>query len=246
MSKPEYLKRTINKENISSEYLNEERSVRVYLPPGYNDLVSYPVVYAQDGQDIFMYGRIATLANELILDHGVDPFIIVGIDVDKKHRTSEYSTNGEKSEAYRSFVVKELIPFIEAHYPVKDSIGHRVLIGDSLGGTVSLDLAMDNPDFFSKVISLSGAYFEPTTEKLSNKKTLEHLDLWMLVGTLETAVDTSMGTLDFLEWNRKTRATLEEKGAKVFYKEEEGDHIWGFWQKELPEAIKYYFKPSFY
>ncbi|GAA0362782.1 alpha/beta hydrolase [Bacillus horti] len=242
MSKPEYVKRTIIKEKINSTALNEERSFRVYLPPGYNDLLSYPVLYAQDGQDIFMFGRIATIATELILDHGLEPVIIVGIDVQKKHRTSEYAVNGEKHSAYISFVTDELIPYVESHYPVKTEKEHRLLVGDSLGGTVSLDLAMDYPELFSKVISLSGAYFEPTYDKIQEKGSLDHLMLWMLVGTDETEVETHLGTFDFLEWNRKTKELLLEKGAQIEYLEKKGEHIWGFWQKELPVALQYFLK----
>jgi enterochelin esterase-like enzyme len=241
MSKPEYLKRTINKERIDSQFLEEERSFRVYLPPGYNELLSYPVIYAQDGQDVFMFGRIATISNELILDHGVEPYIIVGIDVDKQKRTSEYSTVGSRNDAYKSFVAKELLPFVEQHYAVRTMAQDRVLLGDSLGGTVSLDLALDYPQLFQNIISLSGAYFKPTYEKLQTFYTLNDLNIWMIVGTKETAVETHIGTFDFVEWNRKTKESLIQKGADVTYAEEEGEHIWGFWQKQLPAAIKHYF-----
>lgn len=244
MSKPEYVKRTMIKEKIQSTALQEERSVRVYLPPGYNELISYPVLYAQDGQDIFMFGRIATIANELILDHGMNPVIIVGIDVQKKDRTDEYAVQGSKHHAYMSFIVEELIPFVEANYPVKQERLHRILIGDSLGGTVSLDLALEYPHLFSKVISLSGAFFEPSLAKIREKEELTNLDIWMLVGTGETAVETHLGTFDFLDWNRQAKILLEEKGATLTYTEKEGEHIWGFWQKELPVALQHFFKQS--
>lgn len=239
MSKPEYLKRTINKEQIYSEYLQEERGFRVYLPPGYNELLSYPAIYAQDGQDVFMFGRIATISNELILDHGVPPYIVVGIDVDKKNRTNEYSPIGSRNAAYKSFVAEELVPYVEQNYAVRPSGEHRVLLGDSLGGTVSLDLALDYPHLFKNVISLSGAYFKPTEEKLQTIRSLNDLNVWMIVGSKETAVKTHLGTFDFVESNRKTKQYLIEKGANVTYAEKEGDHIWGFWQKHLREAIKH-------
>lgn len=244
MSKPEYVKRTMNKEIIHSQALQEERSVRVYLPPGYNDLISYPVLYAQDGQDIFMFGRIATITNELILEHGMDPIIIVGIDVQKKERTSEYAVHGEKHSAYMSFIAEELVPYIESKYSVKTDPLNRVLIGDSLGGTVSLDLALEYPDLFAKVISLSGAYFDPSLEKIKSKDDLSYLQLWMLVGTDETAVETHLGVFDFLKWNRIAKELLEKKGVTITYSEKKGEHLWGFWQKELPVALQHFFTPK--
>ena len=111
-----------------------ERNLRVYLPPGYNELLSYPAVYCQDGEEFFNFGRIATIANQLILDEGVEPFIIVGVDVDKKLRTSEYSPDGDRYAGYVSFFGEELVPFIEEKYPVRPEPSERILAGDSLGG----------------------------------------------------------------------------------------------------------------
>jgi len=61
MTEERYLKRTVLRETVASNYLQDgQRSLRVYLPPGYNELLSYPVVYCQDGEDFFNFGRIAT------------------------------------------------------------------------------------------------------------------------------------------------------------------------------------------
>jgi enterochelin esterase-like enzyme len=84
-----FLKRTIVKETLWSKHLQEERKLRIYLPPGYNEVLSYPVVYCQDGEEFFNFGRIATLAGRLIIEEDVEPFIIVGVEVDVAVRTQE-------------------------------------------------------------------------------------------------------------------------------------------------------------
>ncbi|WP_025028563.1 alpha/beta hydrolase [Caldalkalibacillus mannanilyticus] len=239
-----YTKRTIIKHSICSKYLNEDRQVRVYLPPGYNELLSYPIVYAQDGQDVFMYGRIATIANYLILEKNMEPIIIVGVDVDKQKRTSEYATDGNQNSAYKNFFTKELIPFIEGIYPIKGSTIQRLLIGDSLGATVALDLALENKELFQHVLSLSGAFFTPTEKQIMNHVDLEWLHLWMIVGLQETEVDTERGIFDFLQVNRTTQRLLTEKKAKLYYNEKNGQHLWGFWQQELPDALLYFFQEN--
>ncbi len=48
-----YYKRTIVKEDLHSTFLEERRSLRVYLPPGYSELLTYPVIYCQDGEQFF-------------------------------------------------------------------------------------------------------------------------------------------------------------------------------------------------
>ena len=82
MSISPYSKRTIIKKEIPSQPLQQTRSIRVFLPPGYNELVTYPVVYCQDGEQFLNFGRIATHATRLILDEGMEPVMIVGVDAD--------------------------------------------------------------------------------------------------------------------------------------------------------------------
>ncbi|HZG83277.1 MAG TPA: alpha/beta hydrolase-fold protein [Brevibacillus sp.] len=237
----DYVKRTIFKEEVPSQYVDAPRLVKVYAPPGYNELLSYPVVYCQDGNDFFTMGRIATIANQLILEEGIEPFMIVGVSVERSKRTSEYAANGSRTEAYKRFFTDELLPYIEERYPIRRDPSSRVLAGDSLGGTVSLHLALDRPDLFPKVLSLSGAFFQPTLDALTMKESLNWLDIWMVVGLDETAVETHSGTYDFIYWNREAKQILEQKGAAVSYREKPGDHVWGLWQKELPNGLRHFF-----
>ncbi|MBW7456735.1 alpha/beta hydrolase [Paenibacillus sepulcri] len=238
MTDQRYLKRTIVKEVVSSQHLPEgSRELRVYLPPGYNELLSYPVVYCQDGEDFFNFGRIATLANQLILDEGVEPFLIVGVDVDKQKRTAEYSPDGELYDGYVAFFAEELIPFIEDKYPARREPSHRILAGDSLGGTVSLHIALAYPELFHQVISFSGAYYPESRSIASQEIDLKRLTLYMIVGLQETDYQTDRGIYNFVEINREMKQVLEERGARIHYGEHEGRHVWGFWQKYIPEAL---------
>lgn len=237
MTDSRYLKRTIVKEQIDSKFLGEQRSLRIYLPPGYNEILSYPVVYCQDGEEFFNFGRIATHANRLILDEGIDPFIIVGVEVDTSVRTAEYAPFGSRFEAYTACFTQEIIPFIERNYPVRSTPDERVLAGDSLGATVSLHLAMKNPSLFSKIISLSGAFYEQSLELIKDEKDLNYLSLFMIVGLQEDNYTTDTGTYNFVELNRSAKQLLEERGATVKYLEKDGKHLWGFWQNELPDAL---------
>lgn len=242
MSSSEYIKRTIIKEKIQSTFLEEYRNIRIYLPPGFNDLISYPILYTQDGQDTFFFGRITSIANYLILEEGLEPFIIVGVDVVKGKRTSEYSPAGRFNQQYKKFFAEELIPFVESKYEIRRDGIKRLLIGDSLGGTVSLDLCLDYPQLFQHLISLSGAYFETSLARIQLLNDLSWLNLWMIVGLQETEVKTDRGTFNFLDWNREAKEALEQRNVNLRYIEREGVHTWGFWQKVLPEAISHFLK----
>ncbi|OME88170.1 enterochelin esterase [Paenibacillus sp. FSL A5-0031] len=241
MTDERYLKRTIVKETVPSRYLAEQsRNLRIFLPPGYNEVLSYPVVYCQDGEDFFNFGRIATTATRLILDEGLEPFIIVGVDVDKKQRTEEYTPDGNRHEAYIRFFAEELIPFVEERYAVRQDPEHRLLAGDSLGGSVSLHLALSYPQLFTRVMSLSGAFYGVSQNIISAAGDLSWLNIYMIVGLQEDAYETDRGVFDFVALNRNAKALLELNQATVFYEEKDGKHQWGFWQKELDKALAYF------
>lgn len=239
MSENQYLKRTVLKESLFSDSLGKERPLRIFLPPGYNELVSHRVVYCQDGEECFNFGRIATTATKLILDEGFEPFIIVGADVDMPNRTEEYAPEGSRFHAYTDFFLHELIPYIESRYPVRTNPEDRILVGDSLGGTVSLHLSLIAPNFIHRVISLSGAFLSSSLEAVEAAADLSHLRMFQLIGTDETEVATSRGTFDFLEGNRRMEKLLKERGAEIHYVEKPGKHLWGFWQNELPDALRW-------
>ncbi|WP_322904411.1 alpha/beta hydrolase [Paenibacillus campi] len=240
MTDSRYLKRTILKEQIDSRHLGETRTLRIYLPPGYNELLSYPVIYCQDGEEFFNFGRIATYANQLILDENIEPFIVVGVEVNTKIRTQEYAPFGNRFAAYTACFAEEIIPYIEAKYPVRRSADERVLAGDSLGGSVSVHIALRYPELFRRIISLSGAYYEQSQQLIAAEADLSALDVYMIVGLQETDFESDTGVYDFVQLNRDTRDLLLARGATVRYAEKDGKHLWGFWQKELPAALKYF------
>lgn len=242
MTEMNVYQRTIRKETIASSELGKPRSAIVYLPPGYNQLVAYPVIYCQDGMEFFNFGRIATHANRLILEEGMEPVVIVGAEVDLPNRSSEYAPEGSRFAAYCRFFTEELVPYIEEQYAVRRDPANRILAGESLGATVSLHLSLDRPDLFRNVIALSGAFFESTRKRLEPEGNLAWLELYMLVGLQEREVKTEWGAVDFLMHNRETKRLLEERQARLRYKETDGKHIWGFWQNELLQAMRHFIR----
>lgn len=235
-----YFRRTIEKHQIASRFLDHERSLRVYLPPGYNELLSYPVIYCQDGEQFFNFGRIATFLTQGILDDGVEPAIIVGVDVNTAIRTSEYAPEGERHQAYTTFFAEELVPWVENQYAARQERHERILAGDSLGATVSMHLALNYRDLFCKLISFSGAFFQSTRKRLQAENDLSWLEIYMQIGLDETEVVTERGTYNFLTENRETMELLHAKNAKLLYTEKPGTHIWKYWQAEMPVAIRHF------
>jgi enterochelin esterase-like enzyme len=240
MDDPRIYKRTLHRFAFSSESLRGSRQVTVYLPPEYRQSSTYPVVYCQDGEQFFQFGRIATVANRLYYEDGIEPPIIVGIATDPENRSAEYDPDGALYERYEHFFVEELLPYIEERFPIQDGVGGRILAGDSLAAALSLHVALNHRKLFARVLALSGAFYEASLHRLALESDLSWLEVYMTVGLDERGVNTSRGVFDFVELNRRARELLEDRQAAVVYTEKPGKHLWGFWQKELPDALRYF------
>ncbi len=208
---PRYLKRTIVKTSIESTYLEENREILIYLPPDYDEQHSYPALYLQDGDDYLNMGRAATQANRLILENDIQPILMVAIPVDKSKRIMEYSPDGRLHKAYLQFFTHELLPEIESNFPIDPSPHSRVVGGSSLGGTVSLHLALNYPEYFRRVLSQSGAFLKTTSEQIGKIDSLVQLTVYQSVGLAETKVPTSFGDIDLVTHNREVANNLQKK-----------------------------------
>lgn len=144
---------------IRSAALGETRTIHVYVPPGIEPGRMLPVIYLSDGGSTDFL-RIAEAA---ILSGRIRPVIVVGIDAAphgaRDLRSDEYLPGADDARfaAHSRFVADEVIPFVEAHYPVARTPAERTVGGSSSGGMWALAMAADRPDLFGNAISLSMA-----------------------------------------------------------------------------------------
>jgi predicted alpha/beta superfamily hydrolase len=137
---------------------------RVFLPPGYgeNQLRRYPVLYMQDGQNLFFpheafqgqHWRIAETLSLLDAMNAIEPLIVVGIY--PNHREHDYTQPGY--EDYGRFIAGELKAAIDGEYRTLPGPGHTAVMGSSLGGVVSFYLAWQHPDIFGMAACLSSTF----------------------------------------------------------------------------------------
>ena len=124
-----------------SAILGRPHLLRVYLPPGYDEslLRRYPVVYMQDGKNLFFpdkafQGRDWQVNEALgLLDamNAVDRAIVVGIH--SGDRMGEYTKPGY--EAYARSVVEEIVPEVSRRFRVLGSPRETAVMGSSLGAS---------------------------------------------------------------------------------------------------------------
>jgi predicted alpha/beta superfamily hydrolase len=147
-----------------SSILGRTHKVRVYLPPGYaqNPLRRYPVLYMQDGKNLFFpeeafQGREWSVDETLHLLDGMnalDRAVVVGIH--SGDRMGEYTKPGY--EAYARSVVEEIRPAIGMRLRVLTSPGETGVLGSSLGGVVSFYMAWQYPQVFGFAACMSSTF----------------------------------------------------------------------------------------
>jgi len=142
------------------------RRVWLYLPPDYaSSQRRYPVLYLQDGQNVFdeataysgEWGVDETLG-QLAAHKDVPPCIVVAVDNGGEHRLDEYSPwpnaelhKGGEGAAYTDFLARTLKPYIDRHYRTQSDAAHTGIAGSSMGGLIALYAGLKYPAIFGRV-----------------------------------------------------------------------------------------------
>jgi predicted alpha/beta superfamily hydrolase len=240
-----------------SRYLEAERTLIVYVPPGYERDAQrrYPVLYMHDGQNLFdpstAFGgnewRLDDTAEELIERGAIEPLIIVGIYNTGERRIHEYTPTpdaklgGGMADLYGKMLVNEIKPFIEKTYRILGGAENTGMGGSSLGGLVTLHLGLQYPRTFGKLAVLSPSvwwdnkFILREIEQLPAKPALK---IWLDMGTAEGGMS--------LEDTEMLRDAMSAKGWQVgrdlAYSEIEGaTHTEIAWAGRVGPFLKFLF-----
>ena len=150
--------------HLPSRRSARRHALRVFLPGGYeeNTLARYPVLYMQDGQNLFFAGEAFGGQHWMIeetlrvLDSMslVRKAIVVGVY--PEDRMADYTLPGY--EAYGRYLVEEVKPWVDANHRTLPGPADTVVMGSSLGGVVSLFLAWEWPGVFGNAGCLSSTF----------------------------------------------------------------------------------------
>jgi predicted alpha/beta superfamily hydrolase len=181
-----------------------ERTIRIYLPAGYDGGARrYPVLYLQDGQQLFSPGPygdwlVDETMDRLVAEGKTRGIIVVGID-NGERRWDEYGawTNrrmhdwvdpswsrpieGGEGAAYVDFLARTLKPEIDRRYRTLPGREHTGIGGSSMGGLIALYAGLARPDVFGRVMAMSPAvwFAEGGGPWLSRNRLLD----WIASGT---------------------------------------------------------------
>ena len=162
---------------FASKALGRDVAFGVHLPPGYDADTArkYPVVFWLHGMfedhARFNLRGGSEVVGELYARQALPPVLIATVD---GGRTSFYC-NGVQSGAYEDLIVKDFIPYIEAHYRALGTRQGRSIAGTSMGGNGALKIALRHPELFCAVATHSAALFPVDLDELPArfKRTLD-------------------------------------------------------------------------
>jgi predicted alpha/beta superfamily hydrolase len=145
---------------IHSQVLDEERSIWVHLPQGYDETDAlYPVMVLLDGPSHFHH---ATGVTQFLARADRMPKTIV-VGVANTNRTRDLTPPVERdvedappgaggADGFLSFLVTELRPWLDERYRTAP---YRVLVGHSLGGLFATHVLSVDPTAYDAYVSIS-------------------------------------------------------------------------------------------
>jgi len=229
----------------SKTIAGETRAIWIYTPPDYAKTTRrYPVLYLLHGSNDTAAGwTMAGYAN-FVLDNLLAagkalPMLVV---MPFGHATAfgvPVPPGGVTNDAlFEDYLLKDVIPTVEARYRVSPGRDNRAIAGLSMGGGQSLRIGLGHLDLFSAVASFSGAVpadFETRFAALlkdpqgANQKIKT---LWIGCGQQDSLFGRSRGLSEL----------LTKYQVKHIFHPTDGVHNYTVWRKYLAEYAPLLFR----
>jgi len=251
------------KKQFFSTTLNRQVVLYIGLPSDYyHQCKSYPVLYMQDGHNVFLeedafIGKTWRMLELFESNHHLTDMIVVALNASEKEhgRFFEYSPFkfkfskeddglGGGGDIYLDYLVHQIKPMIDQEFRTISDGHHTGIMGSSLGGFISLYAGLKYPHVFSKVASLSGSFFVALEDMIAmiQDADLVTLDfIYLDTGDQEVAGGKEE---DYLNSNQAVYQALKDKVShhKLIYRVIPGaKHSEVDWANRLESILKLMF-----
>jgi enterochelin esterase-like enzyme len=212
-----------------SKTVGIKRKMVIHLPPGFSKDARYPVFYllhggGDDETGWQIKGSADVILDNLYAEKKIVPMIVVmpnGFAMKPGEKKKGFKGNNTRFE---DDLLKDVIPYIEAHYPVKTARENRALAGLSMGAGQSLRIGLKHLDTFAWVGAFSGggggaADLIGDPADAARKLRL----LWVSCGDTDR----------FLKGSEAFHVALEKMKVPHIYHVDSGGHTWPVWKNDL-------------
>jgi S-formylglutathione hydrolase len=149
-----------------------DRDVSIYLPPSYKSDTQrrYPVVYVlhgfTDSENAWFrspshFVNLPASMEKAMAGGNTREMILVTPNAYTRYAGSFYGSSPTTGD-WETFVTRELVAYIDAHYRTIASRASRGLAGHSMGGYGTFRLAMKYPEVYGAAYALSACCLVPT------------------------------------------------------------------------------------
>ncbi len=254
---------------FESKIFHDTRMIRVLVPANYlsphNAHRTYPVLYMQDGQNLFDEATAAhgewqmdDTVEHLVGAFKIPPMFVVGIDnagetgaaqylpYPDPENTEDTSAAGEKTvqgKEYARFLMTEVIPFIQKHYRISRGTLNTGLGGSSYGADAALYTALTYPGVFGHLLLESPVLNIGDNQLLKEAQKAKLLPQRMVigVGTSESLKGDPKQAAERVQNVEELEKILRKKGMtpnrlRVVI-EAGGEHNESAWSRRLPDAM---------
>ena len=238
---PEARSGALEKLRVSSTALGGSQELEVYLPARFRATRRYPLLIVHDGPDYLHFSALKTVLDNLIHRLEVAPMIVALTR--SRQRLRDYGALTDHSR----FLAEELVPTLEARYPLQKGAASRGVMGASFGGVAALAAAVHYPGQFGRLLLQSGSFaftdigpsqrgpaFEPVVEFVNRFRDAP--------ARVSERVFLSCGVYESLIYeNRSLVPILQSTGMDVRYVESFDGHNWENWRDRLREGLSFLF-----
>ncbi|MBN3791426.1 alpha/beta hydrolase family protein [Burkholderia sp. Ac-20353] len=239
---------------IPSDAMRETLAATVVLPDAYlhgNRAEHFPVVYALHGSG----GDHTDWTSNTQIGELADRYHVILVMPDGGHESWYIDSPYDSGSRYKTFVGKEVVSFVDAHFRTIATKRARAITGLSMGGFGALRIALDEPDTFGAVGSISGAVDPRTCE---DEPGIDHVfgdpgrhpSFWNRNAIVESArafihahIDLTIdcGRDDsFVGSNRTLHERLIALGVPHDYAERPGGHTWDYWANAIRYQVRFF------
>ncbi|NOY78658.1 MAG: esterase family protein [Calditrichaeota bacterium] len=243
--------RTITHE---SRYLKKSVSFIIYLPNDYQTTQKhYPVLYLLHGA----YGCYRDWVEKTDVENLADHYDFILVFPDGNPFGWYVDSPLDSASQYESYIVKELIPYVDHHFRTRADRWHRGICGLSMGGHGAISLAEKHPDLFGSASSLSGILditqhphqwhiadrLGPYSEFPKRWKANSCYYLAPKLVGAHVALLFDVGRSDFsYPENVRFHLRLDSLGVKHIFEVYEGSHNWTYWGRHIGEHLAFHNK----
>jgi enterochelin esterase-like enzyme len=212
-----------------SKTVGIKRKLVIYLPPGYSKDKKYPVFYllhgAGDNETGWTRkGSAAIILDNLYADKKLVPMIVVMPNGFARKPGEPKGKFFAGMTAFEDDLLKDIIPFVEAKYPVLSEPGQRAVAGLSMGGGQALRIGLKHLDRFGWIGGFSSAIFGKQGGLVPDMTASKRLRLlWVSCGDKDK----------LLKGSEAFHVALEKASVPHIWHLETGGHTWPVWRNDL-------------